>query len=65
MRTNIDLDDELLSKAMRGSGLKTKRAVVRRRCGNVRGHPGADGYSEAARARCSGKADLHGVADGA
>ena len=28
MRTNIDLDDKLLSKAMRGSGLKTKRAVV-------------------------------------
>jgi Arc/MetJ family transcription regulator len=28
MRTNIELDDELLSKAMRGSGLRTKRAVV-------------------------------------
>jgi Arc/MetJ family transcription regulator len=28
MRTNIDLDDELLSKAMRSSGLRTKRAVV-------------------------------------
>ena len=28
MRTNIDLDDELLSKAMQSSGLRTKRAVV-------------------------------------
>ncbi len=28
MRTNIDLDDELLGKAMRSSGLRTKRAVV-------------------------------------
>lgn len=28
MRTNIDLDDGLLSKAMRSSGLRTKRAVV-------------------------------------
>ncbi len=28
MRTNIDLDDELLSQAMRSSGLRTKRAVV-------------------------------------
>lgn len=28
MRTNIDLDDELVSKAMRSSGLRTKRAVV-------------------------------------
>ena len=28
MRTNIDLDEELLSKAMRSSGLRTKRAVV-------------------------------------
>ena len=28
MRTNIDLDDELLSKALRSSGLRTKRAVV-------------------------------------
>jgi Arc/MetJ family transcription regulator len=28
MRTNIELDDELLGKAMRSSGLRTKRAVV-------------------------------------
>ena len=28
MRTNIVLDDELMNKAMRVSGLKTKRAVV-------------------------------------
>lgn len=28
MRTNIDLDEALLSKAMRSSGLRTKRAVV-------------------------------------
>ena len=28
MRTNIEIDDELLSEAMRLSGLKTKRAVV-------------------------------------
>ena len=28
MRTNIDIDDDLLSEAMRLSGLKTKKAVV-------------------------------------
>ena len=28
MRTNIDIDDELLSQAMRVSGCKTKRATV-------------------------------------
>ena len=28
MRTNIEIDDELLQKALRISGLKTKRAVV-------------------------------------
>jgi Arc/MetJ family transcription regulator len=28
MRTNIEIDDELLQKALRVSGLKTKRAVV-------------------------------------
>lgn len=28
MRTNIEIDDELMRKAMKASGLKTKRAVV-------------------------------------
>jgi Arc/MetJ family transcription regulator len=28
MRTNIDIDDELMEEAQRLSGLKTKRAVV-------------------------------------
>ena len=28
MRTNIDLDDTLLRKAMHASGLKTKRATI-------------------------------------
>jgi Arc/MetJ family transcription regulator len=28
MRTNIDIDDELLEQALRLTGLKTKRAVV-------------------------------------
>ena len=28
MRTNIDIDDDLLSQAMRASGCKTKRATV-------------------------------------
>ena len=28
MRTNIEIDDELLQQALRVSGLKTKRAVV-------------------------------------
>ena len=28
MRTNIDIDDKLMSEAQRLSGLKTKRAVV-------------------------------------
>jgi len=28
MRTNIEIDDELLSQAMRASGCKTKRATV-------------------------------------
>ena len=28
MRTNIDIDDKLLAKAMRASGCKTKRATV-------------------------------------
>ena len=28
MRTNIDIDDELLSRAMAASGLSTKRATV-------------------------------------
>lgn len=28
MRTNIDIDDELMTQALRLSGLKTKRAVV-------------------------------------
>jgi Arc/MetJ family transcription regulator len=28
MRTNIEIDDELIQKALRLSGLKTKRAVV-------------------------------------
>ena len=28
MRTNIDIDDDLLSAAMRASGCKTKRATV-------------------------------------
>ncbi len=28
MRTNIDIDDALLAKAMKASGLKTKRATV-------------------------------------
>jgi Arc/MetJ family transcription regulator len=28
MRTNIDIDDKLLSEAMRVSGCKTKRATV-------------------------------------
>jgi len=28
MRTNIDIDDELLEQAMKASGLKTKKAVV-------------------------------------
>ena len=28
MRTNIDIDDALIGKAMRATGLKTKRAVV-------------------------------------
>lgn len=28
MRTNIVIDDELMERAMRATGLKTKRAVV-------------------------------------
>ena len=28
MRTNIDIDDRLLSEAMRASGCRTKRATV-------------------------------------
>jgi Arc/MetJ family transcription regulator len=28
MRTNIDIDDKLLKKAMKATGLKTKKAVV-------------------------------------
>jgi Arc/MetJ family transcription regulator len=28
MRTNIDIDDELMASAMKASGLKTKKAVV-------------------------------------
>jgi Arc/MetJ family transcription regulator len=28
MRTNIEIDDELIQRALRVSGLKTKRAVV-------------------------------------
>lgn len=28
MRTNIDIDDDLLEQAMKASGLKTKKAVV-------------------------------------
>lgn len=28
MRTNIDLDDELLAQAMEATGLKTKKATV-------------------------------------
>jgi Arc/MetJ family transcription regulator len=28
MRTNIEIDDELLAHALRATGLKTKRAVV-------------------------------------
>lgn len=28
MRTNIVIDDELIKRALRASGLKTKRAVV-------------------------------------
>lgn len=28
MRTNIDIDDDLLAQAMRASGLSTKRATV-------------------------------------
>jgi len=28
MRTNIEIDDALMQKAMRATGLKTKRAVV-------------------------------------
>jgi Arc/MetJ family transcription regulator len=28
MRTNIEIDDVLLSRAMRSSGLRTKRATV-------------------------------------
>lgn len=28
MRTNIVIDDELMKRALRASGLKTKRAVV-------------------------------------
>ena len=28
MRTNIELDDELMARAMRASGARTKRAVV-------------------------------------
>jgi Arc/MetJ family transcription regulator len=28
MRTNIEIDDELLSQAMRAAGLSTKRATV-------------------------------------
>jgi Arc/MetJ family transcription regulator len=28
MRTNIEIDDELIQEALRVSGLKTKRAVV-------------------------------------
>lgn len=28
MRTNIEIDDQLMEKALRLSGLKTKRAVV-------------------------------------
>lgn len=28
MRTNIDLDDELVAEAMRRTGLRTKKAVV-------------------------------------
>jgi Arc/MetJ family transcription regulator len=28
MRTNIEIDDELIQEALRASGLKTKRAVV-------------------------------------
>jgi len=30
MRTNIDLDDELLDRAMKASGDRTKRAAVHR-----------------------------------
>jgi len=28
MRTNIEIDDDLMRKAMKASGLKTKKAVV-------------------------------------
>jgi Arc/MetJ family transcription regulator len=30
LRTNIDLDDDLIAKAMRASGAKTKREAVHR-----------------------------------
>jgi Arc/MetJ family transcription regulator len=28
MRTNIEIDDELMSKALKGSGIRTKKEVV-------------------------------------
>jgi Arc/MetJ family transcription regulator len=31
MRTNIDIDDDLMRRAMRSSGATTKRAVVEQR----------------------------------
>jgi len=35
MRTNIDIDDELLRRAMNATGLKTKKAVVEEALGQL------------------------------
>jgi Arc/MetJ family transcription regulator len=32
MRTNIEIDDELMRQALAASGLRTKRAVVEEAC---------------------------------
>ena len=67
MRTNIDIDDELMRQAMRSSGARTKRAAVeeglrlliqtrgQRAIRRLRGHVRWEGNLEESRLGRSGK----------
>jgi Arc/MetJ family transcription regulator len=55
MRTNIDIDDQLMSEAMRRSGARTKRAAVEAGLRLL-----ADTHAQVAIRRLRGKLDWQG-----
>ena len=63
MRTNIDIDDDLLAEAMKAAGLTTKKATVEEALRRLVKSSGSGGQSRIRRVS-AGSGDLHAMRQG-